>query len=423
MKKLFTLILSVTGAVTLLQAQWQNVPVSSLPQGVGILKMYHDGNTLWAGSTGQIFKSTDKGSTWAAVSTGLQSGISGNSGITRVGTRVYASFSGNGNYYVYYTTDEGQNWNIDTAGWTSIVGIKPAAVQLITYKDYVMARLESNFILYKKNTDAAWSTLTVPDGFRTPGYMYVVGDTLILGAGRIALTTDMGTNWTVREPNWAPGLPMGFMTGMFQDRDNPAVLFGNYQVLSTSKPKYFYTKNNQASWDSFNLDVDQPSFISGMHIKGNEIYVAFGGSFNAADTTKKFFHSSDGGKNWTNITDNLYSLAAFKFHSISSIEVVDGNVFAGGFSSGLVKRTGSSTGLSRVGKHETLKVYPNPANNYIMIDEQVTNLEITDMSGKTILTKAGKCEGETGIGHLAPGLYMIKAQKNGEQLVTRFVKE
>jgi photosystem II stability/assembly factor-like uncharacterized protein len=422
MKNLFTLVLSFIGSVACLQAQWQNVPITALPQGVGILKMYQDGNTLWAGSIGQIFKSTDQGATWTEASTGLQSGISGNSGITRVGNRVYASFSGNGDYYAYYTTDEGQNWNIDTAGWTTIVGIKPAAVQLLTYKDYVLARLESNFILYKKNTDAAWNTLTVPDGFRTPGYMYAVGDTLILGAGRIALTTDMGANWVIREPNWAPGLPLGFINGMFQDRDNPAVLFGNYQVLSNSKPKYFYTKNNQASWDSFNVDVDQPAAISGMYIKGNEIYVAFSGTFNAADTLKKIFHSTDGGLSWTNVTENLYSLASFKFHSISSIEVVNGNVFVAGFSSGLYKRTGGSSGLNFVNRHETLRVYPNPATEHITIDEQVTNLEITDMSGKTVVARTGKCEGETQISHLAPGLYIVKAQKNGQQLVSKFIK-
>lgn len=410
-------MIAMTASCVSLFAQWSKVTVAGLPSGSGISTLYTDNNTLWAGGIGKIFRSGDGGETWAEVSTGLQSAISGNSGITRLDNRVYACFSGNGNWYTYYTTDEGQNWNIDTAGW-----VGPAPIQLHTHKEYVLARLESNYILYKKNTDATWNVLNVPEGFRTPGALYSVGDTLVLGAGNIALTTDMGATWTTRQTVWPQGYPLGFVNRVFQDRDNPSILFANYQVLATGKGFLIQSKDNQVTWDSIHILQDFPALATSMWVKGNNVYLAYGGSFTAGDTLTKVFNSSNGGQSWTNITENLFLLTQFKFHSLTSMEVLNGNLFAGGFSSaGIVKRATGSTGLKEVHSYRTLTLYPNPAADFVVVDEQADFIVITDLSGKVVM-KPLAAGGKVDVSGLSQGLYLVHAQKGDRVFTGKLVK-
>jgi photosystem II stability/assembly factor-like uncharacterized protein len=422
MNKLITLLLGLCALVMTANAQWEKVNDPKLVSGFGISTMYYDNAILWAGGTGQIFKSADGGNTWTDVSTGLQSGISGCTGIVKLGNRHYASFSGNGDHNVYYSENLGNTWNIDTAGWSNDGGALYATIRLITYKDYVLAQLESNYIVYKKNTDPKWTILSVPNAFRTPGFMYSVGDTLILGAGNIAMTTDMGLNWTIRNTTYPPGTPLGFHNKVYQDRANPAVLFSNYQVLATSKTVLFVTHDNQMTWDSIHMDLDNQVAVSSMWIDGQNIYAAYVGSFQANDTTKKAFRSSNGGQTWSNITGNLYSLSQFKFHSLTSMQLVNGTLFAGGFSSaGIVKYATGSSGLNQLSASEQLTFYPNPASQFIYIDTDIETLVITDLNGKAVLESSNA--GEIDIRPLAPGLYFIKAQKNDQVFVSKLMKE
>lgn len=424
MKKYYISILLLFVSFSALYAQWQTVTVTGLTGGFGISQMYDDGTTLWAGATGQIFKSTDQGSSWTEVSTGLQSGISNCTGIVKQGDRVYASFSGNGNHNVYYTTNAGQSWVIDTAGWSSVAGVLPAAVQLTTHKDYVLARLESNFVLYKKNTDAQWSILNVPPAFKTPATVYSVGDTLVLGVGYMALSTDMGANWITRQGTLPSGLPPGFLSAVYQDKANPSTLFGNYYMSADRTGKLMLSKDNQLTWDSLHIQLDDPQPVSSMWIKGNDVYVAFLGTFTAGDTLRKFFHSSDGGQHWTNMTDNLYTLSQFKFHSIRAMAVAGGNIYVGGFQSPqMLKHTAGSTGIREVKQNAHLHVYPNPAAGSITVEGHASCITITDLQGKALISVADHNGSAIDVSSLPQGMYLLKAQQGEQQLVTKFVKE
>ena len=398
-----------------LNAQWTKVDFTAAT-GFNVSTLYLDGTTLWAGGTGKIFRSADGGNSWSEVSTGLQSAISNNSGITRVGNRVYASFAGNGNWFTYYTTDEGQNWTLDTAGWRG-----PAPIQLITYKDYVLTRLESNYILYKKNTDTAWNVLSLPSSHRTPGAMYAVGDTLILGIGNCAFTTNMGTTWTIRPyPNL--GYPMGFFNGMYQNKANPTQFFCNYQILSNSKNFLVKTTDNQFTWDSVPMPLPTPARATAIWASGQDVFVAYEGSFVAADTLAKVFYSKNNGQSWTNITHNLYSMIQFKFHSISSFAMVNGSLFAGGVSaSGVYKYTTGLTGLQQLIKPQTLTFYPNPALTTITLNTPAEYIEITDITGRLVL-KAVLHEPTIDISMLPAGLYTLKAQNNHSVYQAKLVK-
>lgn len=390
-------------------AQWQKVAIPDFPPGVGLINLYDDGQTFWAGGTGQIYKSTDKGATWTNVSNGLQSPISGNSGLAKLGNRVYASFAGNGNYYTYYTTDEGANWVLDTAGWQG-----PAPVQLHTHGDYILVRLESNFVLYKKNTDAKWQKLVTPDAFRTPGHMYSVGDTLVLGAGYIAMTTDMGQNWTTRQTTYP--FPFGFISRLAQDKDNPKTFYADYTILSTNKSKMMVSRNGQITWDSITIPQNYPTSISQIWAKGNDVFTSFAGSFTPADTLTKVFRSQDGGNTWSNITGDLYSQLSFKFHSISSMIYNQGTLFAAGLvipGGAMVKNVLGGVGLKEHSVSTSLLFYPNPAHSTLTIDKEITRFELYDMNGKPQIIKYNSEDGIIDVSLLPNGLYLAYIERLG----------
>jgi photosystem II stability/assembly factor-like uncharacterized protein len=423
MNKFLTTVCCISLAVGSATAQWSKVNDPLLGSGFGVSATFTDNTTLWAGTTGRIFKSSDGGDNWTEVSTGLQSGISGCTGITKLGSRYYCSFSGNGNYFVYYTENAGQNWVLDTVGWSNNFGALPAAIQLTTHKDYVLARLESNFIMYKKNTDSQWNILDVPTAFRTPGGMYSVGDTLVLGAGNVALSTDMGLNWTTRNTTYPQGMPLGFMNRIYQDHANPSVIFGNYQVLATSKPVLFVSKDNQTTWDSIHMDLDNQTLVTAMFIDGQDVYAAYAGSFQAGDTLKKVFHSNDGGNSWTNITENLYSFTTFKFHSMITMDRINGTLFGGFSSAGMVKHTadGGSTGFETFNQTKQLSVYPNPATSMIEVDNSIESLTLFDITGKSVLTTI--VTGPIDISALKPGIYFVNAKNGTQHYCSKLVKE
>lgn len=416
MEKRYTLLAALLVWCGVTQAQWSKVDIVTTP-GFNVSNLYLDGNTVWAGGTGKIYRSTDGGNSWTEVSTGLQSAISNNSGITRLGNRVYASFAGNGNWFTYYTTDEGQNWMLDTAGWQG-----PAPIQLHTYKDYVLARLESNFILYKKNTDAKWNVLPLPSTHRTPGAMYTVGDSLVLGIGYTASTVDMGVNWTVRSFP-VTGYPMGFFNGLHQNQTKSNEVYSNWQILANSKNFLTVSRDNQYTWDSVELPVPAPARVTAAWVKGNDVFVAYEGSFTAGDTLAKVFYSADAGNTWSNITYNLYSLVQFKFHSANSFVVLNGNLLIGGLSStGLFKYNLGTTGLPALLNSNSLRFYPNPATSSLNFTQAITHLTISDFTGKIVLQTMVKNR-QVDISELPKGLYLITGYAGDEVYQSKLLKE
>lgn len=397
-------------------AQWSKVEITP-GSGFNIGNLYKDGDILWAGGTGKIYRSADGGETWTNVSTGLQSPISNTSGITRLGNRVYASFSGNGNWYTYYTTDEGQNWIIDTAGWKGL-----APIQLHTHKEYVLARLESNLIMYKKNSETSWSVLSVPSSHRTPGAMYSIGDSLVLGIGNCALTGDMGLNWTVRTMP-ATRFPMGFYNGFYQNKDNANEVYSNWQILTSSKNFLLVSRDNQYTWDSVELPVPAPARVTAAWVKGNDVYVAYEGSFAAGDTVAKVFYSSNSGQTWSNITQNLYSLVPFKFHSPNSLLVHNGNLFIGGLTTtGIFKYALGATGINNSKTHKTLNFYPNPANLKVTISNKVDYIQVSDLTGRVIINQTSSTQ-EIDISQLPQGFYLLTGYNDTEVYTAKFIKD
>lgn len=404
--------------------QWNKVEVDQT-QGVSLL--YYDGATLWGGTQGTTFRSADKGSTWTKVTAGLNSSLAKSTGFAKVDNAVYATFGGNGNFYAYYTTD-GNGWTIDTANWPSMslpfVGtIHPYSRLTLSHKnEYVLCVLESNYLIYKKQSDAQWTHMSLPSTHRTPDWVYSSGDTLFLyissssfTASEVAYTTDLGASWSTRTAN-------ACVSRIFPT-DVPGKLIGiGVTSLQTINDKLlFMSHDNGISWDSLNLRPFSGGTITDVASGGSTIYASLAGSNN--DTLRKVVRSTDNGQTWQDLTDNLYSFVQFKFHPVSDLELLDGNLFAC-ISDMLFKSGGGgSSGLGKSIMHKQADVYPNPASGTIHIDVKGrTSLRFFDSSGRLCMEALTE-NGQADVSSLPRGLYHIEATNGSGTFSTRLIKE
>lgn len=74
-----------------------------------------------------------------------------------------------------------------------------------------------------------------------------------------------------------------------------------------------------------------------------------------------------------------------------------------------------------------IAIYPNPANNLIYVDglkeDTQTNISITDINGKTVLTATNQSSHKINIQNLASGVYYINIFLNGKSFKQKFVKQ
>lgn len=349
------------------RAQWTESTLrTSMNSTYAITALHYDGTTLWAGSRSQVYNSLDGGTTWNNVSAGINVLQTDVKAIKKLGNFVYLAFGGNGNKQIYRTQDNGQTWSLDTAGHTPFQHV----VEFYTHKDYILARLESNFILYKKNTDPQWSTLNVPDSrFITPVCVMSKGDTLLIPSGQgtpsVALTTDMGQNWTVRNANWGPLLPANgnLVFKAWLGKSNSQQFFGFHQGFITT-PSLQQVNNFVKSYDALQTfsipsGFDPTEGIEAMWLSNNTVFM--GQSRNIV------YRSDDAGATWTNITFNIAQLVPFSHYNIKSMELVDGKLFVAGNSNGLLVY---ETGLVSAPDHQQepgWSIAPNPARDYLSI--------------------------------------------------------
>ena len=86
---------------------------------------------------------------------------------------------------------------------------------------------------------------------------------------------------------------------------------------------------------------------------------------------------------------------------------------------------------SKITTDKSLKIYPNPANEFVSISYNVTvltnalRLQITDAMGKTVLEKElGKAQQIIDIREFAKGSYYCTVYNNGKALDTvKFIKK
>ena len=427
-----TLTICLLLTVTKSNAQWQETSLrTDVNSSYWITKLYYDNDIFWAGSRSRVYKSEDKGKSWSEVTSGginvTQTDVKD---IIKLGDYVYVAFGGNGNKQIYRTNNAGQTWSLDTAGHTPFQHV----TNFYTHQDYVVAKLETNFVLYKKNADAQWTTLSVPESrFNTPATIFSKGDTLILTSGQpapaMALTTDMGQNWTVRATDWGPVLPANgdWTFGVWHGKHNKQQMFGTHRGFTTTTPlKYIYHFiNTYDGMETFDTVSFNSSGLVTMWLHNDDVYAGFQRS--NSELANRIMHSADKGQSWTDITGNMLDFVQFNHLPVSSVEVIDGVVFVAGNQDGVLSHGNAVSIDKRDSEALGITVYPNPAQRVIAIAGATpgTRMEIRNSLGQVQFhSTLQQANAYIDVSALGSGLYIINfTTKDGKTANTKFVKE
>lgn len=414
-KSVFTLLNLF--AVLVVQAQWQKVTTPSIAQ-----QVLTDGNIIYLGGYGSVSKSTDNGANWIKIDSGIVSKISNCTGIIKVGNRLVASYGGNGNHYVYYSDNNGETWNLDTANWAPpiVSNIRPFSRFTLNYKNtHTVCVLESNYILFKSNTDNQWSSLNPPTSHRTPNAIHISGDTIFLFQLRtidytcdIVYTTNLGNNWetlTQRSNINVRGVP-------YKNKQNNNIYVGLVTRAGEFDEAIWTSSNNGILWDTLaNRNAGTLDFLTGLWADGNLLIATFNAT--NSDTINKVMMSEDGGITWNNITENLMGFIQFKFQPIQNPTVVGNKLWITQGGNLYWRNINNNTGVNKIALNQVFDVYPNPTQNSLSINGIFKTVSLFNTQGQQVIEPQNSPVID--LSKLPCGIYYLKITDNNQTTITK----
>lgn len=419
-------ILFTLGGITAF-GQWTKIQLGGSDFNPGTA-LFVDGSTIYVGSTGMVFRSTDGGTSFDKLNNGIGDALSGCTDIVKIGNRVYAAFGGNGGRGVYYSEDQGDTWIADTAGWQAIanVPVKPYARRLHAFNDtHLFAILETNYTLYKKPEDAEWSAFPIPGDYRTPSDIFFDGDTIFVcqvstTVPKSAYTTNLGMTWEYRV-----GTGKEPLNRIWKNHSGKELYASIADFAKWGQEWLIRSTDNGMSWDT--ITPRNTTAVTSVYADGDIVLASFGGSFTAADSTNKIILSTDRGDTWTDISADYRSTLAFGFHSPVSLALYGNTVFAGiGLSTGVIKRTIDIEPTSVQGPSPSVRehhIFPNPANDILYVKELVAGnqYEVVDVHGTSVVR--GFVTGDAvDLTELPAGAYVLVLRSDGDVRHVRFLK-
>lgn len=421
MKSILLCLFLVTVAA---QAQWTKVSIGSFNNIIWPGKIVLvDGSVIYAGSDGLVCRSRDGGATFTKCNDGIYDALSGATGMLKVGNRLYVSFGGNGGRGIYYSTNEGDTWIPDTAGYPN----KMFAKQIYKFQDkYIFGVLESNFTVYKSIDDASWKVLNVPSDYRTPSGLYFDGDTIFVSqtsttVPKAAYTTDFGATW-----NYRIGKGLSPLAKIFKNESGKELYSSNSNFATFGEDWLIRSTDNGFTWDT--VTKKNKTSLKSVYASGDVVIAAFGSNFSLrADTVNKIILSTDRGNSWTDLSGDFNSKLGFYFHSINSLAVYDNKFLFGGvdLSTGLLKREISlstspvSNDESAVAEH----VYPNPTADVFRVDAKYHNApyELYNATGQ-IMSTGQISNTAVDVSVYNSGVYMLRIYTGATVHTLRIVK-
>ena len=358
------------------------------------------GTNIYAGThTNGVFLSTNNGTNWTAVPTGLPvSSIKYSMAIS--GEKVFAGTDNN--YGVYTSINNG-------AGWVQS-GLTGIAIKTILVSGTNIYVGTSGYGIYlSANNGAGWNPINT--GLSN---MYVtsfasIGSNLFAGTlggtnYGVFLSTDNGATW-VRQANG--GLPNLNITAL--------AAVGSSLFAGTSTSGIYRSTDNGVNWATVNAGLTVNN-INALLVSGSNLFAAtYGGGI---------FMTADNGNNWQSVNTGLSNMYVF------SLLIYNGSIFAGTMMSGIWRRSLSELVTSA----EDLQVtpagfileqnYPNPFNpatiiKYTIPMNSIVSLKVYNIHGEEVATlvneekTAGTYNAEFVSSNLPTGVYVYKLCAGG----------
>jgi photosystem II stability/assembly factor-like uncharacterized protein/pimeloyl-ACP methyl ester carboxylesterase len=318
MKSIFRFLfvaLSVFTSTNPLSAQWVQ---TNGPYGGNITSFAISGDNIFAGTGGGgIYLSSNNGSSWSPVNTGLSDWDVRT--IAASGNNIFAG-TGGGAFFpggVYLSTNNGSSWALVFSPH-----INPGILSLAINGNYVFAGTTDGLYI-STNNGLNWSPANT-GGFSRAYAFIVKGTNIFAGTSDgIYLSTDNGLNWTQVNS----GLPTNLFVSTFTINGNN-IFAGDY-----SRGVYLSTDNG-SNWSRINNGLSDTS-VYALTSSGNNIYAGTSGG--------DVFISTDNGSNW-----NLIDSGLPVNQVICSLTSKESNIFAGTFGKGVFVSTNNGSNWSQV---------------------------------------------------------------------------
>lgn len=381
---------------------------------------------LFAGTSAALFRSTDEGAHWSTVYKDFPFEYINKISVVGIDLISTSNFGG-----IHESGDRGDSWLLSSKG---IPGDYNTG-SVIKHGDRLYVSQEGNGILASDNYGKDWYPLI--NGLTDLCISSLVsnGSHVFTGSRHdgVFKLNDSGTDWI----SASSGLNDSAVYSLFAE--------GNSLYAGTSTGIYF-SGNEGMSWikRSTGLDAtvtaftavdsiifagtdDKGVYVSSDHglnwydsnngLGGMKVYslVSKGKQIYAAIAYVGIFFSEDYGANWRTFD------AGFFPNGVSSIAILGHEIFAG--YSGVWKS--HLYGIPQ--DDNSIKVYPNPATDYITIeiawDGQPLKLSVSDVSGRLVYQSDVNDEKTIiDVSALPQGLYIIKVADNKSFSMKKLVK-
>ena len=267
-------------------ASWDFSPFSN-----GAYSFSSNGSVIYLGSTDKVFKSTDFGTTWVDVSTGLGKG--GIQALLFDGTNLFAGTPAD-SAGVYRSTNGGAHWNPAAAG----LSIGKTIRGLISFGAYVFAGTEGDGIYRSSDHGDTWAKTDVNNTLLAQQLVLTFctkDKALYAGAGNgIYKSTDGGATFQ-RTLN---GFPPNMRVIVYSLTASGGNVVAAVTVLfspSDALDGIFYSPDNGSTWHQATFPIE-PTAVTSVASDGSSL--AYAGVFGQSSSVKGLYKSTDAGVTW-----------------------------------------------------------------------------------------------------------------------------
>lgn len=382
----------------------------------------HVGDHIFAIGNNQTFvHSSNKGVTWDIPTITKPSGTF--AALVGTSDRLYASMKINTfDYEIYYSTDQGLNWTIDTVGLPESLTKTGKAAMTIQYmgNEYVIAWSATTF-RYKKLGENTWRSANV-DNVVT-GYAVLKNKWVALGVQKILESLDNGASWSTISTT---GLPENFqgsqIAGNFDNR-----LFIS-EAPADGGVNIYFSNDGGSSWSitnaTDNFSHSNP-WVNKLYAVDDYVFAAINPVFADFQSPPPFLISSTSSPSFvvgdtTGFSRGLTTTSLpFFFHIGDKLFTMMGDLHSSepGFDGNI------ATSL-KDNSDTPITYYPNPTHNLLFLDFPTpSNWRLTTSSGFEI-TKGFFTPGKPiDLSSIDKGVYLLTISDITSNKTLRVVKQ
>ncbi|MCX6122023.1 MAG: FG-GAP-like repeat-containing protein [Ignavibacteriales bacterium] len=302
---LLLLLFTFFSQVALSQINWQQ---TNGPYGGIVRALAVSGSNLFAGTEGGgVFLSTDNGTSWSAVNTGLTSMYIYDLAIS--GMNLFAATDGG----VFLSTNNGTNWNYYNTGLPNTLVFSFA----ISGTNIFAGTLNGVFL--STNNGLIWSEVNNGLTDKYVNDIVITGTNIFAGTnnGGIFLSTNNGASWTAVNS----GLSILPGTGVY------ALVASGSNIFAGTWSGVFLSTNNGASWSAVNTGLTS-TIIKALAMSGTNLF--------AGTTEGGVFLSTNNGATWSTASSGMSNTTVI---CLAVNPASGGSLFAGTLGSGVFLST------------------------------------------------------------------------------------